>query len=148
MEDYVTTSYDPSLMYTTGLTEIAQEQILTGIMAFAAAYFFVLTLVAIFMIIVQWKIFAKAGKPGWAALVPIYNTIVYFQICGLNPWLLVLCVIPVVNFVALPILMLMATINLAKAFGKGVGFIFGMIFLPIIFLPILAFGKAQYNKVL
>ena len=88
----------------------------------------------------MWKIYTKAGKPGWAAIVPIYNYVVLLDIVGKPVWWIVLLFIPLVNF----IVAIMVINLLSKSFGKGVGFTIGMIFLPFIFIPMLAFGDAQY----
>lgn len=88
-----------------------------------------------------WKIFEKADKPGWAGIIPIYNFIVMLEIVGRPLWWIVLVLIPVVNFFVLIILF----IDLAKSFGKGVGFGLMLFFLSIIFFPILAFGDAKYQ---
>ena len=93
------------------------------------------------MIASMWKIFTKAGQPGWASIVPIYNTIVLLKIAGKPMWWFVLMLIPLVNFVVA----IMVTVSLAKAFGKGVGFALGLIFLPFVFMPMMAFGDAQYE---
>ncbi len=93
-----------------------------------------------FYIAVGWKIFAKAGKPGWAVIVPIYNVLVELEIVGKPWWWLLLMFIPLVNIIIAIILVF----ALAKAFGKGVGFGFGLLFLGFIFAPILAFGSATY----
>lgn len=104
--------------------------------------FFIIELALIlFMVVTMWKIFTKAGKPGWACLIPFYNIVVLLNIAGKPGWWLLLFFIPVVNFV-IGILMLA---GLAANFGKGGGFVVGLIFLPIIFYPILAFGSAQYK---
>ena len=97
--------------------------------------------VGIFMIAALWKVFTKAGKPGWAVLIPFYNAYVYLQIAGKPGWWLILLFIPFVNF----IIAIIATIALAEKFGKGVGFALGLIFLGFIFFPILGFGSAQYQ---
>ena len=88
----------------------------------------------------MWKIFTKAGKPGWAAIVPFYNIYTEFEIAGMNGWMFLLLLIPFVNF----IVMIMLYLKLAKAFGKGTGFGIGLIFLNFIFTLILAFGSAEY----
>ena len=88
-----------------------------------------------------WKLFTKAGEPGWASIVPIYNTIVLLKIAGKPMWWFVLMLIPLVNFVVA----ILVTVSLAKAFGKGVGFALGLIFLPFVFMPMIAFGDAQYE---
>lgn len=94
-------------------------------------------IVGIFLIVSLWKIFTKAGKPGWACLIPIYNLVVLLEIVKKPVWWVILLLIPIVNFVILIILY----IELAKAFGQGTGFGLGIIFLSIIFIPLLAFGK-------
>ncbi|MBC8869987.1 MAG: signal peptidase I [Planctomycetes bacterium] len=96
--------------------------------------------VIILLIAALWKVFSKAGKPGWAAIVPIYNCIVLLEICGRPIWWIILLLIPCVNIVIL----LLINIDLAKSFGKDVGFGIGLWLLGIIFLPILGFGKSQY----
>ncbi len=104
------------------------------------AYLFVVLAIGVFLIICQWKIYAKAGKPGWACLIPIYNIVVLLEIVKKPVWWLVLLLIPVVNLVIAIIIM----IELAKVFGKDGGFTVGLILLPYVFYPILAFGDAQY----
>lgn len=92
-------------------------------------------------IVALWKIFSKAGKPGWASIVPIYNSCVMLDIAGKPMWWVLLMFIPGVNLV-ISVLML---IGLAKNFGRGTGTVLGLIFLPFIFLLILAFGSAEYG---
>lgn len=87
-----------------------------------------------------WKVFVKAGKPGWAAIVPIYNIIVLLEITGKPIWWIVLMLIPFVNFIILIIVM----IDLAKSFGKSTGFGIGCALLGFIFIPILGFSDAKY----
>jgi hypothetical protein len=96
----------------------------------------------VFFVAVMWKIFAKAGEPGWACLVPIYNACVMFKIAGKPMWWILLCFIPIVNI----IISILAAIGLANKFGKGGGFAVGLILLPFIFYPILAFGDAEYQQ--
>lgn len=92
-------------------------------------------------LISMWKIYVKAKKPGWAVLIPFYNTLVELEILG-RPWwfLLLMIFIPIANFVIGIILMF----DMAKVFGKSVGFGFGLLFLSFIFIPILAFSDAKY----
>ena len=105
----------------------------------AGLWFFVLAL-SIFFIIVNWKICVKAGEPGWAAIVPYYSSYVMYKIAWGNGWLFLCQLIPVIGFV-FPLIM---SVKLAGAFGKGFGYGLGLIFLPIIFQPMLAFGDAEY----
>jgi hypothetical protein len=95
----------------------------------------------ILMIAACWKIYTKAGQPGWASIIPIYNLYVWCKIVGRPWWWILLMLIPFVNFIVGIIL----CIDLAKSFGKGVGFGIGLILLGIIFFPILGFGSAQYQ---
>lgn len=88
-----------------------------------------------------WATYAKAGKPGWASIVPIYNVIVLLEIAGKPIWWLILLFIPFVNI----IVAIMIQIDVAKAFRKDSGFGLGLAFLPFIFYPILGFGSAQYG---
>lgn len=91
-----------------------------------------------------WKVFAKAGQPGWAAIVPIYNTYIMTKITGRPAWWLLLFFIPFVNFIVAIILVL----DLAKAFGKSSAFaIFGLFLFAPVGYAILAFGNAQYQGV-
>lgn len=103
-------------------------------------FFAVFFALGILMIISLWKIYEKAGKPGWATLIPIYNMIVMMEIIKRPIWWVVLMFIPFVNIVIGIIVLL----DLAKAFGKNGWFALGLILLSPIFYPILAFGDAVY----
>lgn len=94
-----------------------------------------------FFVATMWKIFTKAGEPGWAAIVPIYNVIVLLKIAGKPWWWLFLMFIPFVGL----IVSIFVALALAKAFGKSTGFAVGMILLGFIFYPMLAFGSAEYE---
>lgn len=94
----------------------------------------------IFFIICRWRIYSKAGKHGWACLVPIYSSYVYYDIVYGNGWKFLLCLIPIVG----QIISIVAAFRLAKCFNKGAGFGLGLLFLPYIFIPMLAFGSAEY----
>ncbi|MDP3069227.1 MAG: DUF5684 domain-containing protein [Opitutaceae bacterium] len=101
---------------------------------------FFLTALA-FVIAGGWQVFAKAGQPGWAILVPFYNIYVLTQIVGRPWWWLLLCLVPFVSIVIAIIL----CIDLAKAFGRGAGFGVGLFFLSPIFMCILGFGSDTYK---
>jgi hypothetical protein len=96
--------------------------------------------VTILLLVSMWRVYAKAGHPGWAVLIPIYNFYVMLQIAGKPGWWLLLMFVPFVNFV----IMILTVVSFAKSFGKGGGFAAGLIFLPVIFYPILGFGEAKY----
>jgi hypothetical protein len=95
----------------------------------------------LFFSICNYKLFTKAGRPGWAAFVPIYSTIVALDIAGKPAWWIVLMLIPLVNLIV-GIIFLVAFIG---AYGKGGGYVLGTLLLPVIFLPMLAFGGSQYQ---
>jgi uncharacterized membrane protein len=95
---------------------------------------------AVLMIASMWKVFSKAGKPGWAAIIPIYNILVMLDIAKKPAWWIVLFLIPIVSAV----MSIVVAVGIANNFGKSVGFGLGLAFLSPIFYPILAFGSAQY----
>jgi hypothetical protein len=102
----------------------------------------VIFIIAIVVLIVasMWTIFTKAGQPGWAAIIPIYNMIVLLKIVGKPTWWILLFLIPIVNYV-----FIIWTYNmLSKSFGKEEGYTVGLILLGIVFFPMLAFGDAKY----
>lgn len=94
--------------------------------------------IIIVMIASMWKIFTKAGKPGWAAIIPIYNIIVLLEIVGRPMWWIL------IYLVCAPIAAIIISLDLAKSFGKEIGFGIGLIILPIVFMPMLGFGSATY----
>jgi hypothetical protein len=111
-----------------------------GLFALGAGMTIIWLAIVLVLIISNWKIFEKAGEPGWAAIIPIYNIIILLKIVGRPIWWIVLLLIPFLNIIFLIIVVL----DLAKAFNKGSGFAIGLLLLGIIFFPILAFGDAQY----
>ena len=112
--------------------------------ASASTGILILELVLLVIIVIGlWKLFSKAGKPGWASIVPIYNTIVMIDIAGKPLWWILLLFIPFVNIVVSILIM----IGMAKNFGRGVGTAIGLIFLPMIFMLILGFGSAEYKRI-
>ena len=98
-------------------------------------------IICIVMIIGLWKVFTKAGQPGWMAIIPILNLFILCKIAGRPGWWLLLMLIPFVNF----IIWIILSLDLAKKFGKGAGFGIGIALLGFIFLPVLGFSDAQYQ---
>ena len=96
--------------------------------------------VVIFYMFCMWKIYVKAGQPGWAAIIPIYNIYIQTKIVGKPGYWTILCLIPFINI----IFAIWLTNMLSKSFGKDEGFTVGLVLLGIIFYPILAFGSAKY----
>lgn len=98
-------------------------------------------LIVVLMIVSMWKIFTKAGQPGWAAIVPFYNLFILLRITGRPEWWIILWLIPCVNIV----IQILVYIDLARVFGKSTGFAIGLILLPFVFFPVLAFSDAEYG---
>lgn len=101
----------------------------------------ILLAIGLFYLIATWKVYSKAGQPGWGCIIPFYNIYLLCKIAGKPGWWLLLFFVPVVNIV----IQIIVIHGVSKNFGKGVGFTLGLIFLGFIFLPILAFGSAQYQ---
>ena len=102
---------------------------------------FLISLAVLLLVFVSlWKIFEKAGKPGWAGIVPIYNMIVLLEIVGRPLWWIVLLLLPCVGIVVGVLL----CIDLAKSFGKSPAYGIGLALLGFVFFPMLAFGDARY----
>ena len=111
---------------------------LTGAIAAMGLFFWILSMVlSILMIVSLWKIFKKAGKPGWASIIPIYNIYIMCEIAEKEWWYVLLSFVPFANIYA----MIVLYNGMAKRFGKSGGFVAGMILLPVVFFPMLAFGK-------
>ena len=126
---YVDTTY--GLSTTSGLTGAFASMGILIVILFIISY--------VLIIVSLWKIFKKAGKPGWASIIPIYNIYVICQIAEKKCWNILLLLIPIANIYA----MIVLYNGLAKKFGKSGGFVVGMILLPIIFFPILAFSGSE-----
>ena len=115
--------------------------------AAAAAASFPATIISlilsVLLIVALWLIFQKAGEPGWAAIIPFYNSYVLMRIVGVNPWLFLLLLIPLVNVVV----SIWVLLRLGGAFGKsGVWSVFLLVLLSVVGLLILGFGNATYRK--
>ena len=108
---------------------------------FGGVGFLIMLAIAALTIVGMWKMFTKAGKPGWASLIPIYNIVVLGQIAGWEGSKIILLFIPVLNIVFGIMLML----DLAKAYGKESGFAVGMVILPMVFFPIIGFDSSVYQ---
>jgi hypothetical protein len=99
-------------------------------------------LVLLVLIVVGfWKIFEKAGQPGWAALIPFYNVYILLKVVNRPGWWILLFLIPIVNLV----IAIIVYYELAKSFGHGAGYFLGLFFLPFIFIPLLGFDDSRYR---
>lgn len=116
----------------------------TGLIIFIAIALLLVIAIIVFTIIANWKMFEKAGKPGWTAIVPIYNTVILFEIIGYKWYyifLLCLNTVPVVGQVAFMLFTVHYSIKLAKSFNQHVGFGIGLALVQPIFVGIIAFSK-------
>ena len=102
----------------------------------------IITTVVITLVILAatWKLYQKAGQPGWAAIIPIYDTYIMFKLAWGSGWMFLLLFIPIVDVVVY----LMLLWKLAKAFGKGVGMFLMLLLIHPVGLMILGFGSAAY----
>ncbi len=107
---------------------------------FTAGLFIIYLIILLPMILGWWKIFQKAGKPGWAAIIPFYNYIVACEIVGKPIWWFLLMICPCINFIFL----IWVANLISKSFGKSEGFTVGLVILNPIFACILGFGDAVY----
>lgn len=103
--------------------------------------FVVVVAIALIPLIGVWKLFEKAGKPGWAAIVPIYNVYILTEIAGMDIMWFILSLVPCVNIVAA----VMIWINVCKNFGKDTTYAILIILFPYIFVPMLGFSDARYT---
>jgi hypothetical protein len=97
--------------------------------------------ILVLMVVSLWKVFAKAGLPGWGVLVPFYNLYLMVKLAGRPGWWTILLFVPLANIVVDVVL----CVETARRFGKGTGFGVGLFFLPFVFFPMLAFGEARYS---
>lgn len=97
--------------------------------------------IVIAMLAGMWKMYEKAGQPGWGCIIPIYNLYLLTQIAQKPWWWLIMFFIPIVNIV----FAVMLYNEIAKKFGQGIGFTIGLLILPFIFFPMLGFGDYTYQ---
>lgn len=126
----------------------AYESLYAALGAAFAVFAIVYIGILVLIIASQWKIFSKAGQPGWAVLIPFYNLYVYTQVIKRPGWWMLLyfsAVIPIIGAIVLLVIAIIDTNRLSKVFGKSAGYTVGLIFLGFIFYPMLAFGSATYD---
>ena len=146
-DDFIGTTFDWDTYDTLDATTIGTDEksvdgvALAGALAFLGIYIAIILAIAVFMTIAVWKIFKKAGRNGWEAIIPVYNNWVMYEIVGMKGWYALLALIPFVGGIIALVFSIMACIRLAKAFNKDGGYAVGLILLPIVFYPILGFGK-------
>lgn len=113
---------------------------------FKASIIVILVLI-IYFAILRWIIYIKAGRHGFAAIIPIYRDIVYFKVCKMSPWVLLFILLPIIGWLILLILKIISRFELAYSFGRKSGFGLGLWFFAIIFESIIVFDrKIKYIK--
>ena len=122
-------------VYAQTMTDLAEHQ--AGAAASSTMLLVVLAVIVL-MIASMWKVFERAGEPGWAALIPLYNTYVLTKVGQVSGWWVLAMFIPLINIVAL----FVVSINVARRFNHGAGFGVGLALVPFIFYPLLAWGDA------
>ena len=113
-------------------TSTSSVSVIFGIIALA---------VCVFLLVCEWKLFKKAGKPGWACIIPFYNLYVLFDIIYGKGVKFLLLLVPILNV----IISVAVSIRTAQVYGKGTGLGVLNLFFPFVVLPILAFGDAEYQ---
>ena len=151
---------------------MSNNEAMAAVAGMGAGLIIVLIAIAVFTIICMWKIFVKAGEPGWKCLIPVYGEYVFFKIAWEPMWFFItlgltvlsniitgigasnsnggatgfgLVVMIIVSIVSI-VIGIITMIKLAKRFGKSTGFGIGLIFLEPIFMGILAFDNSDYDR--
>lgn len=121
-----------------------------ALLALGTAFMVFAVVVGVFMIVTMWILFNKAGQPGWAILIPIYNILILLKVAG-KPWWwifgILLGIIPFLGWILMIVWQVLVFHGISRNFGKEAGFTVGLVLLGIVFFPILAFGDAQYIPV-
>ncbi len=118
------------------------------ILMYVASIWVLILLSGVLDLIALWRIFVKAGKPGWISIIPIYNIYSLFEIVGIKGWYIFVGFIPVFGWIFISIITIIAYVRLAECFNKNTVFIFGLILFNTIFMCILAFDNSSvYNKI-
>lgn len=130
MQEQMTTSNKVSIAFKLLLASSIVKTVLT-----------ILGILIIYKIIIRWIIFKKAGKHGWAAIIPIYSQITYLKVSNLSPWWILILLIPILGWIVYGIIKIISRFTLADSFERGTAFGFGLLILGIIFESIIAFNK-------
>ncbi len=125
------------------------EQLLGVFKGMGAGMLIVWLAIMVFMIVSWWIVFKKAGQPGWAILIPIFNFLVILRVAG-KPWWWVFSILLAIIPIAGPILFLVVWVlisnGISKNFGRGTGFTVGLVLLSVVFVPILAFSEDKWSE--
>lgn len=142
--------YDYDYDYSNTLSP--EEAGAVGLM-FGLIFLVIILPLVVLMIVSMWKVFEKAGKPGWAAIVPFYNGYVLAEVGGKPGWWGLVSIGGIIPFIGIPIaivafvLNILISIGITKNFGKDDAFALLLILVPFVGYPILGFGKAHYKPV-
>jgi hypothetical protein len=127
---------------------ISVQQSISQLLGLSTGYLVLCAVIIIFLIIIFWLVFRKAGQPGWAAMIPIYNLCIGLRIAG-KPWWWIFGIlfvfIPIFGLLLFLIEHIFVSYSISKNFGQATGFTIGLTLLPVIFYPIIAFGKYQWS---
>lgn len=97
-------------------------------------------MICVILIGSYWRLFEKAGYAGWKALIPFYNAYILYRIAFGNGWLFLLGFVPIINIVV----GFIWAYRFAEDYGRGVGMMLGLVFIPVVMYPVLAFGSSEY----
>ena len=127
-----------------------QEQMLGVFKGMGAGVIIVYIAIMVFMIVSLWIVFKKAGQPGWAAIIPIFNFLVILRVAS-KPWWwvfsILLMIIPIAGIILFLVVWILICNGISKNFGQSTGFTVGLVLLSVVFIPILAFGDYQWKEV-
>ena len=113
----------------------------TGVLVGGTLFVFFIYLAAMVLYhAMYWRVFTKAGRPGWASLIPLYNSYCLMKMAGKPGWWLFLMWIPLINLVA----SILWVVDFSRSFGQDIGFAVGLFLLPFVFVFILAFSDMRY----
>ena len=129
-----------------GYDSAAAAGLTTGLLMFYIFVWIISIAISVVQIIGMWKVFKKAGKNGWEAIVPFYNTWTLFEISGYPGYYMFFALIPCVGSIVYLVFYIMAMISLSKKFNKEAAYAILLILLPIIGFAILAFDNSEYDN--
>ncbi|MBO6243002.1 MAG: hypothetical protein J6O41_00300 [Clostridia bacterium] len=132
--------------YNLGNTAASDSTIISILASMGIAYWIILLAIEVVMIVSMWKIFEKAGKAGWIALIPFYNAWTLFEIGGQKGAYIFFALIPCAGLIIYLVVEIKAYLEIAKRFGKDTAFGVLSIFFPFVTFPILAFSDAKYSE--
>ena len=128
-----------------GYDSAAAAGLTTGLLMFYIFVWIISIAISVVQIIGMWKVFKKAGKNGWEAIVPFYNTWTLFEISGYPGYYMFFGFIPCAGPIILIVFEILAAISLSKKFNKSGGFAALLILVPVVGYCMLGFGNDTYD---